>query len=86
MAVNDPVADPVQEDRMAFMVIDEAIHIGMFDGHAGATTSTFLQVKGTASGRASEGQAWKRRFQGSLNPNCKYHESLTPSLSRKNLT
>ena len=26
------------------MVIDDAIHIGMFDGHAGATTSTFLQV------------------------------------------
>ena len=26
------------------MVLDDAIHIGMFDGHAGAMTSTYLQV------------------------------------------
>ena len=35
---------PASQDRTAFMVLDDAIHIGMFDGHAGAMTSTYLQV------------------------------------------
>ncbi|GAX73132.1 hypothetical protein CEUSTIGMA_g585.t1 [Chlamydomonas eustigma] len=34
---------PYQEDRAAFMVLDDAIHVGIFDGHAGGETSTYLQ-------------------------------------------
>lgn len=35
---------PYQEDRTAFKVYGEKmIHIGLFDGHAGSSTSSFLQ-------------------------------------------
>eukprot|EP00195_Chlamydomonas_chlamydogama_P014520 CAMPEP_0202894548 /NCGR_PEP_ID=MMETSP1392-20130828/3934_1 /ASSEMBLY_ACC=CAM_ASM_000868 /TAXON_ID=225041 /ORGANISM="Chlamydomonas chlamydogama, Strain SAG 11-48b" /LENGTH=497 /DNA_ID=CAMNT_0049579277 /DNA_START=245 /DNA_END=1738 /DNA_ORIENTATION=- len=35
---------PYQEDRLAYTVTDDGIHMGMFDGHAGASTSSFLQA------------------------------------------
>lgn len=32
------------QDRMSFVLMDDVIHIGLFDGHAGHNTSSYLQV------------------------------------------